>query len=419
MGRGRRPRRLAGRGGMMGSALSPHRRAPDTGFFERRIAPAAFAAFLLAALLFALGSAFGEGGGSGRDGREHGLSVGATGYAGIIDVGRRAGLDIAVDRRIAADTPRGLTVITLGAFDDINEDDSDLAERVKRLRGPVLVVLGKHWTEPASDQRRGFVRRSAGRRDMPRGVALRTVAADARLDLAPIGVADTVPLPRQVQSWSAANATPVLSVDGHALLVRKPVGGRDVLILSEPDLISNLALGDADSTRGGLALLFALSKGDAVRFDVALNGLASDARSLLQRALAPPWLGLTLAGLTALVALLWAGFQRTAPPRIAPVPFAQGKAALIASGARLVSKTGRWRMLAPRYTGWVRESVARARHAPPGLDPAALDQWLDRFSDARGQRFSDLATRLDHARRPVEMIDAASDLARWRQEIIA
>lgn len=408
-------------------------RPADHGFFERRIAPFGFAAALIGLLLYALTTAAAPGGGSGRDGGAHGLSPGATGFNGIIEVGRGAGLDIAVDRSVAARDPRGLTVLTPENVEIYEQGSDRLRERLDRLRGPVLVVLLKHLTVPDQNLGRGFVRSqdggapafALGRLNL--SVTPLATDAAATLSLRPIGVGRDLPLPRRLQSATilagegkaAARWEALLRYGDAPVLLHGELGGRELYLLTDPDLLSNLTLNDPERVAGGLDLLFALSKGRPVRFDVALNGLASDSRSLLQRALAPPWLGLTLAGLAAMIALLWAGFQRPAPPSVAPAPFAQGKAALIHSGARLVSASGRWRMLIPRYIGWVRDSAARARHAPPGLEGAALDAWLDRFTDRQGQGFAARAAALDAARSPIDMVQRAGELARWKQEMAA
>jgi hypothetical protein len=97
---------------------------------------------------------------------------------------------------------------------------------------------------------------------------------------------------------------------------------------------------------------------------------------------------------------------------------ALGKSALVANGARLIVQARRVPQFAPRYVALVRDAAARALHAPPGLDGAALDAWLDRFPDAQGRRFTSLAHALTAAHNPIDCVAHAGALGQWRKDVI-
>lgn len=198
-----------------------------------------------------------------------------------------------------------------------------------------------------------------------------------------------------------------------------PLPGRTIYVLADPDILNNIGMADPARATAAVALLDALgAKQDGVTFDVTMNGLGASDRSLLRLAFTPPFLGLTLCLIIAALLALWQGFVRFGPPLRELRAIAFGKAALVANSALLIVQARRLPGFADRYVAMVREAAAHRLHAPTGLAGAALDRWLDRFTDQRGRTFSELAAALERARSVNDIVAGAQALGRWRKDIL-
>ena len=115
------------------------------------------------------------------------------------------------------------------------------------------------------------------------------------------------------------------------------VKGRNLYILSEPDLINNHGMGDERQARAALALLDDLNSTGAssVLFDVTANGLG---RSLspLKLAFDPPFLAVTLTIFAAMLLAAWQAAVRFGPVERRARAIAFGKAALVDNSAALI-----------------------------------------------------------------------------------
>lgn len=198
-----------------------------------------------------------------------------------------------------------------------------------------------------------------------------------------------------------------------------PLPGRTIYVLADPDILNNIGMADPARATAAVALLDALGAHDeGVTFDVTLNGLGASDRSLLRLAFTPPFLGLTLCLAIAALLALWQGFVRFGPALREVRSIAFGKAALVANSAQLIVQARRLPGFADRYVAMVREAAVQRLHAPSGLAGAALDRWLDRFTDRRGRTFSELAATLERARSAHDIVASASALGQWRKDIL-
>jgi hypothetical protein len=222
----------------------------------------------------------------------------------------------------------------------------------------------------------------------------------------------------ELRTIEGKGVTPVLQLDGQTVLAQLS-GREDLFVLSEPDFVNNRALSDAAQAASAVALLRGIAgPGEPIAFDVSLNGYGASSNSLLRLLFVPPFLGLTVCLIIAALLALWQGFVRFGPSWREERNVAFGKAGLVANSARLIVQARRISNFAARYGAMVRESAVRRLHAPPGLTGAALDQWLDRFADRHGQRFSILLARLETAGNPVEIVQRAAALGQWRKDVL-
>lgn len=406
--------------------------AQSGGGFNARVIAAVIIAGIVGFIGYWALSAFAPDMDAGRDGQAHGLSSAATGYSGVVALLRKSGRTVSILREADAGVPDagnselgGLLILTPTP----QTKPADIVKRLERVSGPVLIVLPKYVTA-AAPAKRGWVMRR-GMVDTP----------EAPLQIDDWQLKPTAELSgfqgvnRMVSLWDESEfrllmdapqllsvrgkgIEPLIEVDGHVVLAQL-TGRGDTYILADPDFINNMALRDAAHASSAVALLRNIAGPDEpIAFDVTLNGLGSGGQSLLRLAFVPPFLGLTLCLIIGAVLALWQGFIRFGPPWREERNVAFGKAGLVANSARLIVQARRIVNFASRYGAMVRETAARRLHAPPGLTGAALDQWLDRFADQRGQRFSTLLARLESAGNPVEIVQRAAALGQWRKDVL-
>lgn len=403
--------------------------ATDHGFNPRLIAGVVaigIVAFIALWALIALGPQLS----SGNDGGGHALSKAAPGYAGIVDLVERAGAHVELRRSEEAPTYeeewRELLVLT-----PTHRTKADEIARVMKGHrgGPVLIVLPK-WQTGKHPEKTGWSGNGFPVTPPPRllpstvgqidKIVSEAHARGARATGAIAGRRVSLPL-RGLRSQ-------VIVADDFDTLVGWPRGGavlarhRDdnIYILSDPDLVNNLAFAHRENAAAAAMLVDAIaedSEADALVFDLTLNGFGSG-RSLLRFAFVPPFIGITLCLIAAGLLALWQAWMRFGPalkPRRA-IPVS--KAALIANSADLIKQARRELDGADAYVRSQRTAIARRLHAPGGLDDAATDRWIDKHLRAGSELFSSLARRLPLARNTHEFLADAQALHDIRKDLL-
>lgn len=405
--------------------------AGSGGGFDVRVIAAVIIAGIVGFIGYWALSAFAPELGSGRDGGAHGLSSSATGYSGIVALLRETGQPVSISRGMAG-VPGGedshfggLLVLTPTP----QTPPADIVERLENVSGPVLIVLPKYVTARTATKPEWVMKR--GMVDRPEApVQISDWGLEPTAELSGFSGVDTMVSlwqedafrltmdAPQILSLRGKGISPLLTVKGRVILAQ--VSGReDTYILSDPDFINNMALRDATHATSAVTLMKRIAgPGEPIAFDVTLNGLGAGGQSLLRLFFVPPFLGLTLCLIIGGLLALWQGFIRFGPAWREERNVAFGKAGLVANGARLVVQARRTMNFASRYGAMVREAAARRLHAPTALTGVALDQWLDRFSDKRGQRFSTLLAQLESAGNPVEIVRRAAALGQWRKDVL-
>lgn len=407
--------------------------AQSGGGFNVRVIAAVIIAGIVGFIGYWVLSAFAPELGSGRDGGAHSLSTAATGYSGVVELLRASGQPVSIVRNPEQGAPKdgqtrfgGLLVLT----PDPGTEPSDIIERLEKVEGPVLIILPKYQVQ-ADPKHTGWVMQ---RGLLPAPEAMLAVGSwdtDLSTEVATFaGVNRSVSLwdepafqlvmhSDQLRSISGKGSSPLIQVDGRTVLA-KLAGREDVFVLSDPDFVNNLAMKDAVHASSALALMRGIAgPGEPIAFDVTLNGLGAGSQSLLRLLFVPPFLGLTLCLIIAMLLALWQGFVRFGPAWREERNVAFGKAGLVANSARLIVQARRITNFASRYGAMVRESAARRLHAPTGLTGHALDQWLDRFADRQGQRFTTLLHALESAGNPVDIVRRAAALGQWRKDVLS
>jgi hypothetical protein len=191
--------------------------------------------------------------------------------------------------------------------------------------------------------------------------------------------------------------------------------GRDVYILSEPDLMNTQGIASAQGAWAGLQVIRKIANKDTeIVFDMSLHGVER-ARNFMRLLLAPPFLPavlcLVFAGILMMLYAL-AGRMRVRSGR----ELALGKATLVENSALLLSLAGRDPGMGKRYAAMTRVLAAQAVGVPTRTGEAQKVAMLDAVNAGEG-RFSEIAGELDKAETPSGMLKAASRLFRWRQEI--
>jgi hypothetical protein len=232
----------------------------------------------------------------------------------------------------------------------------------------------------------------------------------------------------QPQYIDAANDVRIgsllLARDG-TLLAERTDNGNHLWILSDPDILSNAGLDEADNGIVAVSIVRSLlPQGGKVVIDETSHGF-EQRPNLLRVLLHPPFVSVGIAAIVALLVLAWAGLTRFGAPRPETVGLAAGKLTLVRNAAQLLRLGTTAANLAQSYRRLVLADAIAELHGPAGLDEFAQAAWLDRAAAHRGlsirikpllDEMSQLAdgNRLDAAR----ALRFSLDLHRWKQEIL-
>jgi len=390
----------------------------------------ALGASLLLALIFIGLATFAPELRGAEDDGAHALSRSAVGFAGIVRLLKETGTPVTVQRGTAPLAGQAaLLVLTPPPGVD--------AQALRRLplpyKGRILIIAPK-WAISRSPKRLGW---AVVQGLLPPAVA---AAAVARPEIEAVtrsgGVQPLVlaggpyqhvigqgrslkfgPI-QSLQSRASEDGLPILQDDkGAAVLVG--VGDGRTFVLTEPDLLDNHGLANADTARSAMALIDVLRQGGPVVFDVTLNGFARP-RSLMQTALTPPFFAATLCALFAFALMGWRAVVRFGPTIRPERAVALGKRALVDNAAGLIRLTRREARMAPRYAAVTRHAVARAVGSPRDWSVEQTNAYLDRLGDPKGETtpFSDLVAAANAGGGNVDaLLRSAGNLYKWKAEI--
>ena len=229
----------------------------------------------------------------------------------------------------------------------------------------------------------------------------------------------------QPQTFTADNVQALVMLGDGILLGAIESSGRTLWILSDPDLLSNSGIDEADNGLVSVSIIHALlPKGGTVIIDETVHGY-EQRPNLMRTLLRPPFVTILVATIVAVLVLVWAGATRFGAPLPETEGLAAGKLTLVRSAAKLLRFGTSAGNLLLSYRRLVLADVLSELHGPNGLDEAAQTAWLDRAAEHRGlairlrpllDRMSAFAEsgRIDAAR----ALRFAHELYRWKQEIL-
>ena len=371
---------------------------------------------------------FGDGGGTPRTTGANSYSRSAIGHRALVNTLRNLGIPVEISRfRTVEKAGKGNLLL------EIEPEPGTAAHKILpylRSLPHVLLVLPK-WdgsTDPAKpiwiDQMDLRPTKDPKRvlDDVLSGSEI--VRKDSPLAQEATRFGGTIKLPKP-QTFTADNVRAlILNRDG-VLLGSIKQGDNELWILSDPDLLSNAGIDEADNGVAIISIINALlPKGGTVIIDETLHGF-EQRPNLMRTLLRPPFVPILIATIVLLLVLAWAGVIRFGSPQPETVGLAAGKLTLVKSAAQLLRLGTGANTLLLSYRRLALADVMSELHGPNGLDEHAQTAWLDRAAEHRGLAIR-LQPMLDDMSALAESnrIDAtralrfALDLYRWKQEIL-
>ncbi len=374
---------------------------------------------------------FDDGGGEPRTTQTSTFSRSAIGHRAFAAALRNLDIPVQISRFRSLDKAGAGTLLLV--LEPKFEARSDpLLKNIHRAPHALLVL--PKWSGFPDRDKPIWVERMVLRSESDVGAILHAVAVDStimrdegtvRIDAARFGGQIALSDPQYILSGSEMPIAPILSSSGKILLGSMKVGGGELWILSDPDLLSNAGIDEADNGVVAISIVDALlPKGGMVIIDETIHGF-EQRPNLMRMLLQPPFFPILIATIVAVLVLAWAGVTRFGAPLPESDGLAAGKLTLVKSAAKLLQfGTGAGNLLLS-YRRLVLADVMTELHGPPGLDEAAQAAWLDRAAQHRGlgirvgpvlHRMSAFAQsgRLDATR----ALRLAHELYRWKQEIV-
>lgn len=364
-----------------------------------------------------------------------GFSSSALGHRALVELLEEAGYDVVLSRgRSAEKVAGGALLVVLEPGDGYELDDEDRARFLEMLEAAprALVALPKRWGSGVAE------------RDGWLGSVELLDEEDPERVLEACGISGTVlrveegepawssssffgtPALDETQlvAWSALE--PWLTADEGVLIGRsEEETGREVFVLSDPDLFANHALDRGDNAALVLELFARIAPpGRALVFDETLHGFTVIERIWAALGRFPLVLVLIQALLVGGL-LVWCGMRRFG----APVPdeggLGLGKRVLVTNTADLLLHAGRSRTVLMRYLAQHRRRVGLAFHIAQDRPRAERRVELERIDRAKAPKVSlaqaEAAVRKATDGRPgsgQRTLRAARLVKRWSEEMM-
>lgn len=281
------------------------------------------------------------------------------------------------------------------------------------------------WLDRAELVPGAAVARALKDADVPAGYALPAGDGVQACEGAPAN--PTLQRPQLLRPTGQPGLRPLIAcADGWLLAEREDALGGRLLILSDPDVLSNHGLGDGDNATVAWAVLgYARRPGQAVVLDETLHG-HERVPSLWRELFTFPLAVASFQGLLVVSFLVWAGLGRFGAPVPTKAALSAGKGVLVENTAALLRLGGHSAYTLGRYLESLKYEVARTLHAPAGLAPAELRDRLRRLGRRR-RVTEDLAAletsvarlRSSAAPPPGAVLTVARRVHRWRQEMLS
>lgn len=182
--------------------------------------------------------------------------------------------------------------------------------------------------------------------------------------------------------WTGAKTW---SIDGRVLIYKQTVQGTDVYILSDPDLLNNAGLGQADNAGFVLAFFDAVKQPGSIVFDnrdVRVGGATGF--SFIGRLLDWP-LGIFTSSVFGLgLVLFWFAFGRFGPMLRDARHLEAGKETALEAAVSMLAGKGNNREILRRYLDGQTRQLSARLGGPKSGDMTRLQAWLDAIATRRG-----------------------------------
>ena len=359
----------------------------------------------------------------------HPYSSSALGYGGLVKMLETDGHTVSISRLSSSlERTEGLLILTIPRFGFSRVEDLDL----EMVSEPALYVLPK-WTgyrdreNPVWQKDTELLQRSYVR------IIAQQFDSDATVwRLRNPGLLDTPFGPvapqfeHEMQVLESDSLESVIQTPGGTLLAKVP--GREVYILTDPDILNTFGLAERENARMALGLIdwlliesYLLDEfaERTITFDATLHGFARS-ESLLRAIFDKPFLGASLIALATIMLITWAAFVRFGPPLPEQRLIAFGKKALAESSAGLVSMARREGQMAVPYRQVTERNLARQLGLPPQSQGDAFARTADRLAEQKDlpQTWTEQSQTLAQpASGRNDLRDKALALWRWRQEM--
>ena len=263
---------------------------------------------------------FGDGGGEPRTAQHDVFSRSAIGHRAFAAALRNLGIPVQVSRFRSFDKA-GPGSLLLAIEPDFDAETEPLIGKLRDVPHALLVL--PKWSGIPDRKKPIWV----GRMDLvpesePKSV-LRAVARDAliqrdagtaEIDAPHFGGTIALAEPQYILA-GAVPIDPILTNAGKILLGSVKTGSGTLWILSDPDLLSNAGIDEADNGVVAISIVDALlPKGGTVIIDETLHGF-EQRPNLMRTLLEPPFLPILIAVIVTALVLAWAGFARFGAPQ--------------------------------------------------------------------------------------------------------
>ncbi|MEO0606954.1 MAG: hypothetical protein AAFY82_01885 [Pseudomonadota bacterium] len=353
---------------------------------------------------------------------QHPYSTSAIGYGGLVKMLEADGQTVSVSRLTTTlDYSEDLLILTLPRFGLSRAPDVDLGY----ISEPALYVLPK-WSgypdrEKPSWQKDTYLiekhRVESIAREFDSDVRVWRLRDPGRLRT-PFGTQSPA-FEHQMQVLESDSLESIIRMPGGTLLAKLP--GRDIYILSDPDLLNTFGLARRDNARMALGLVDYLKTypEQSVTLDATFHGFERS-ESLLRAIFDVPFLGATLIAFATILLIGWSAFIRFGPPNREARPLSFGKKALAESSAGLISMARREGQMAPNYAQTVERDLTKKLGLPASMPDQEIARTANRIAKQKGLS-STWTEQKEQLARPAngrnDLRDKALALWRWRKEM--
>jgi len=364
-------------------------------------------------------------------------SASAIGHRALVDLLDRLGIPVLSSRYGSAKRASRQGVLVLAEPHDC-APGSPRAEALHAMFGSarnVLLVLPK-WRATRTDPASGSVEGLGLRETEDAAAPLLALLGHAQVVRVPVtpgssmeptedfaGAAPTFSLP-VAQLVTDADIEPLVADERGILLGEVRRRGARVLVLADPDVLSNAGLHVGDNASLVVAAIEALRPpGGGVVVDETIHGHEQEP-SIWRELFSFPLVLLLLHGAFTLALLLWAGVGRFGSAQREAAARPPGRQSLVANTADLLRFRGHVGGALAKYLRGAVLDARRGLRAPKGLGDAELLRWLDRMGDHRGttERIGELhvlvTARDDTGSGAAHLLAIAGRIHRWRTEIL-